>query len=145
MTVIDANLLIYAYNTSAPQHRAASLWLTELWNGQETIGLPWVTIWAFLRIVTNSRLWDRPRSTKEAFGIVNEWLEQPAVILLEPGARHWKILDSLVTTGEASGPRLTGALLAALAIENSALLASTDHDFSRFPTLRWVNPLKTKY
>jgi predicted nucleic acid-binding protein len=30
----------------------------------------------------------------------------------------------------------------ALAIENGAVLFSTDGDFSRFRGLRWVNPLK---
>ena len=41
----------------------------------------------------------------------------------------------------ATGPRVTDAALAALAIEYGATLASTDRDFSRFPDLRWINPL----
>lgn len=36
------------------------------------------------------------------------------------------------------------AVLAALAIENGALLASTDHGFSRFRKLRWINPLSDR-
>jgi predicted nucleic acid-binding protein len=36
---------------------------------------------------------------------------------------------------------VTDAVLAALAIENGAVLASTDQDFRRFPELRWTNPL----
>jgi predicted nucleic acid-binding protein len=35
----------------------------------------------------------------------------------------------------------TDAHLAALAIEHQAELHSTDADFSRFPGLRWTNPL----
>jgi predicted nucleic acid-binding protein len=31
-----------------------------------------------------------------------------------------------------------------MAIENGAVLASTDQDFRRFPGLRWVNPLDTE-
>ncbi|MDQ2774245.1 MAG: hypothetical protein M3Y57_04855 [Acidobacteriota bacterium] len=42
---------------------------------------------------------------------------------------------------QASGPLVSDAVLAALAIENGATLASTDQDFSRFSGLRWVNPL----
>lgn len=41
----------------------------------------------------------------------------------------------------AWGPLTIDAALAALAIENGAVLASTDRDFSRFPDLRWVNPI----
>jgi uncharacterized protein len=36
---------------------------------------------------------------------------------------------------------VTDAMLAALTIENGALIASTDPDFRRFPVLRWVDPL----
>lgn len=142
MTVIDANILLYAYNADAPQQRAIAGWLRELIESNETVGLPWVTIWAFIRICTNRRIWNSPRPAKEAFGIISEWLSQPGVVLLEPGPRHWELLGSLVLEHNATGPLVTDAVLAALAIENGALLASTDHGFSRFRGLRWVNPLR---
>ena len=141
MTVIDANLLLYAYDSKAPQQAAASTWLTELIGTNETIALPWVTIWAFIRIGTNARLWETPRSAAEAFGIVSKWLALPGVILLQPGPRHWELLQSLVSRHKAIGPLVSDAALAALAMEHGATLASTDQDFSRFEGLRWVNPL----
>jgi predicted nucleic acid-binding protein len=36
---------------------------------------------------------------------------------------------------------MTDVSLAALAIENGAVLASTDRGFGRFRELNWVNPL----
>ncbi len=141
MTVIDANILLYAYNSDAPQQGASAAWLTELLASNEVIALSWVTIWAFVRIFTNPRIWDAPRSAKEAFRIIGEWLAQPAVVVLQPGQRHWDLLESLVLEHQATGPLVTDAVLAALAIENGAFLASTDHDFSRFRGLRWINPL----
>jgi toxin-antitoxin system PIN domain toxin len=141
MTIIDANLLLYAYNADAPQQKAAARWLKELFESGETIALPWITIWAFIRIGTNPRIWENPRPAKEVLEIVKQWLEQPAVVLLEPGPRHWELLRSLVIQHKAAGPLLTDAALAALAIENGAVLASTDQDFSRFTRLRWINPL----
>lgn len=77
MTIIDANLLLYAYNADAPQQKASARWLQKLLESDEIVGLPLVT----------------------------------------------------------------DAVLAALAIEHGALLASTDQDFRRFPELRWQNPL----
>ena len=50
-------------------------------------------------------------------------------------------MEKLVVKHGATGPLVTNAVLAALAIEHGALLASTDQDFRRFPDLRWVNPL----
>lgn len=141
MTIIDANLLLYAYNADAPQQAAAAKWLKELFESGETIALPWTTLWAFARICTNSRIWANPRSAKEAFVLIREWLAQPGVVILQPGPRHSEILELLVINHGATGPLLTDAVLAALAIESGALLASTDQDFRRFPGLRWINPL----
>lgn len=141
MTLLDANLLLYAYNTDAPQQPAAAHWLTELLDSSEPIGLPWVTIWAFLRIATNSRIRSNPLSAKRAFAILEEWIAQPGVVVLQPGPRHMEILKRLILEYSVTGPLVTDAILAALAIENGALLASTDQDFRRFAELRWINPL----
>jgi uncharacterized protein len=141
MIVIDANLLLYAYNADAPQERAAADWLNSLLKSTETIGLPWVTIWVFIRIGTNSRIWSNPLPAKEAFAIVGEWLAQPGIVPLNPGPRHAEILEKLVCDYPVSGPLLTDAVLAALAIEHGASLASSDRDFRRFPDLKWMIPL----
>ncbi len=141
MTLIDVNLLLYAYDLHSPQHARAVRWLKDLLECGEPIALPWVTVWAFIRISTNSRIWPNPRSASEAFAVIREWLAHPAVVSLQPGPRHLEILESLVTRNSATGPLASDAVLAALAIENGALLASSDQDFSRFSGLRWVNPL----
>jgi predicted nucleic acid-binding protein len=99
VTIIDANLLLYAYNADAPQQKASAQWLQELLKSREIIGLPWVTLWAFIRISTNSRIWANPRSTTEAFAIVGEWLRQPGVVPCIRDhfmLRFWK--NSSVTT-----------------------------------------------
>lgn len=41
----------------------------------------------------------------------------------------------------AAGNLTTDAHLAALALEHGAELCSLDPDFSRFPGLRWLDPL----
>ncbi len=143
MTVIDANLLVYAYNADVPQQRAAACWLTDLFESGEPIGLPWVSIWAFLRICTNPRICNNPLPAKDALQIVGEWLAVPGVILLHPGPRHWELVQRLIVEHKATGPLVTDAVLAALALENGALLASTDQDFARFKGLRWTNPLSS--
>lgn len=142
MTVLDANVLLYAYNADAPQQERAARWLTGLVESGETIGIPSVTIWAFLRIATNARIWTRPKSATEVFAIVGEWLRQPSAVVLDPGPRHLEILAKLVSDHAVTGPLVTDAILAALALEHGAELASTDQDFSRFASVRWVNPLK---
>lgn len=140
MTIIDANILLYAYNADAPQQPAAAQWLNNLLESGETIALPWVSLWAFVRICTNSRIWRNPLHAKQVFAIVGEWLALPAVVVLQPGPRHAELLERMVLAHSATGALVTDAVLAALALENGAILVSTDQDFRRFSEVRWINP-----
>jgi len=141
MTILDANILLYATDAAAPQYRAVSDWLKKSVAGGEVVGLPWITLWAFLRISTNPRLWANPKSGSEACGLIGLWLAQPGVVVPEPGPRHMAIIERLVGEYSITSPLVTDAALAALAIEHGATLASTDQDFRRFPEVRWINPL----
>jgi hypothetical protein len=141
VTLVDANILLYAYNADAPEHAPSAAWLERALAGPETIALPLLVVWAFLRLSTNPRVWPSPKTAAEAFGIMKELLALPGVVLLQPGSRHIEILEALVTTYKATGPLMTDAVLAAMALESGATLASTDRDFSRFENLRWINPL----
>jgi toxin-antitoxin system PIN domain toxin len=139
--VVDANLLLYAYNPSAAEHERARDWVEDTFSSGEIIGLPWSTVLAFLRIGTNPRAFPRPLTISEAATIVSEWLALPGVRIPEPGDRHWSILAPLLAGARVRGPLVSDAHLAALAIEHGATLYTTDGDFARFPRLRWVNPV----
>jgi toxin-antitoxin system PIN domain toxin len=141
VTIIDTNILFYAYDEGARQHDRAAEWLNGLLSSAEQIWLPWITLWGFIRLSTNARILSAPMETEEVFSIVREWMSQPSVIVPQPGPRHAAILERLVVGTGARAGMVTDAALAALAIENGATLASADHDFSRFPDLKWVNPL----
>ena len=142
MILVDANILIYAYNPSADRHAAAKRWLEAAVAGPVPVRLAWVTILAFVRIMTHPQVFRRPLSLQEAVGIVDEWLRHPTVSVLDAGERHWPILRGLLLDGQAAGPLSTDAHLAALAIEHGATLYTTDRDFSRFPGLAVVDPLR---
>ena len=143
MIVPDANLLIYAYDGEAVQHRAARAWLQTVFSASEVVGLPWQTVSAFLRITTNSRLTGDRFPTETAIGIVQSWMELRQVRLLSPGESQWSIFQRMLIEGEIRGPRATDAQLAALTIEYGGVLHTTDRDFARFPGLRWANPLSS--
>jgi uncharacterized protein len=97
-------------------------------------------VWAFLRISTNPKIWPVAKSIDEAWQVVHHWLAQPGVVLVHPGPRHAEILEKLMVDERVSGALVTDAVLAALAFEYGAVLASTDRGFRRFPNLRLVNP-----
>jgi len=137
----DANLLLYAYDSDSPFHKAARDWLERALS-REPVAFAWLVLLAFLRLSTSTRPLRQPYTIAEASTVIDEWLERPNVHLLQPGDRHWAILRSLVSEGQATGNLVMDAHLAALAIEHGALLCTTDRDFSRFPGLRWENPLE---
>jgi toxin-antitoxin system PIN domain toxin len=108
------------------------------------VGLPWQTVHAFLRIATDTRLSKDRFSTESALAVVQQWVDLPHVRLLAPGERHWSLLQQLLMEGQAKGPMITDAQLAAITMEYGGVLYTTDRDFARFPGLRWINPLEKK-
>ncbi len=142
MIVPDTNLLVYAVHQESPEHQRARRWLDELLTGDEPVGLPWVVVLGFVRVTTNRLVMPAPWRVDDALALVDQWLAQPVVTIAEPGDAHWRVLRTLLSDGGRGGNLTTDAHLAALCIERGATLHSADGDFSRFRSLRWVNPLR---
>jgi uncharacterized protein len=141
VTLVDANLILYAYDSSSSQHEPARKWLESTLSEPEPSAFAWMTIFAFLRIGTNPHALRQPFSMADGLEIVSEWLSRPNVVIVNPTERHWEIFRDLVVKGQAQSSLISDAHLAALAIEHGAILATTDRDFTRFPGLRILNPL----
>jgi predicted nucleic acid-binding protein len=60
MILVDANLLLYAYSPRAREHQAGRRWLEGVFAGNDLGDFAWLSLWAFLRISTNPRVFDRP-------------------------------------------------------------------------------------
>ena len=140
MILVDANLLLYAYHPQAEQHEKSRAWLEAALSGPDLVHFPWLTLWAFPRIVTNPRVFERPLSTSEAEAAISSWLARPAAGIrtrraplghpARPGTRR-----------PNDWPAGMDAVLAAIALEHGATIYTTDCDFTRFPGLKWMNPL----
>ena len=73
---------------------------------------------------------------------VSAWLSAPAVSILEPGERYWEIFSDLLLSAQVSGPLVTDAALAALAIEHGTAICTADRDFTRFAGVSLKNPVE---
>ncbi len=142
MKLVDANLLLYAYDLDSSYHAPARGWLERTFSEPRAICFCWATLTVFIRIGTNPRAFRHPLSVGEALTIVSDWLAQPSASILNPGEQHWAIFSRLLKQGQASGPLVSDAHLAALAVEHGALLCTTDADFSRFKEVEIFNPLE---
>lgn len=139
--IVDANVLIHSADRRSSFHSAALSWLEGAMNGVERVGLPWVSLTAFQRIVTHPRASENPLSPTEAWSHVTDWLDADMTWVPVPGSRHRDILGRLLQSGDLRGNLVTDAHLAALAIEHGTGICSFDSDFARFEGLRWINPL----
>jgi hypothetical protein len=139
--LVDASLLLYAYDAQSAHHAASRRWLEATLSDGSPVRFAWVTLWAFARISTNPRAFARPLRASEAMAIIRSWLAQPGTGVLEPGERHGEILESLMADDQTAGALVMDAALAAIAIEHGATLCTTDRDFLRFTGLRWTNPI----
>jgi hypothetical protein len=138
----DANLLIYALDDTSARHKAARVWLDDTLSGTEDVGFAWVVLLAVLRLTTKASIFTKPLGLDQALDVIDGWLAQPCVSIVHPTARHPAILRGLLAPLGTAGNLTTDAHLAALAIEYGAELCSCDADFSRFPGLRWRDPIR---
>ena len=144
MILVDANVLLYAEDKLCPQHDKARQWWVSQLSGDSPVCLCWMVITAFIRIGTNRRVFKYPLSLKKAVNRIQSWIDQPCTRLIQPTEQHWQILQDMLIHGQAVDNLVTDAYIAALAIEHGCVLYSTDSDFSRFPNLKWKNPLNQK-
>ena len=141
MKLPDLNLLIYAVDSSSPQHRAALRWWNGLLSGTETVALAWTVLLGFLRLTTSPSVMRRPLSTDEALAYLDRWIAHPLTVIVDPTPNHAAILRDLLEELGTAGNLVTDAHLAALALEHGAELQMDDTVFGRFHRLRWVDPL----
>ena len=142
MKLPDVNLLLYAIDESSPRHERAHRWVEDLFGGNETVGLAWVVALAFVRLTTKQQIVAAPLRVGEALDVVDGWLMRPNVVVVHPTDRHAAIVRELLEPLGTGGNLVTDAHLAALSIEHGAHLCSSDADFSRFPGVRWHDPLR---
>ena len=142
MILVDANLLVYAATASLSQHGRALAWLDARLNSTAPVGLSWPSLLAFVRLVSNPRVFERPRPLPDAWSQVEAWLGCEPAWIPQPTEQHRDVLGRLIRTSVERSNLVADAHLAALAIEHGLVLCSTDGDFARFPGLRWENPLR---
>ncbi len=142
MIAIDANILIYASRRDCKEHPLARALLDGLAEGSRPWAIPWPCAYQYLRVVTHPTLFEEPTPLAEAIQDLEHLMESPTLTMLGNGPAHAGHLRRCVLSGRASGNLIHDAHIAALAIEHGVSeFLSHDHDFARFPGLRWRDPI----
>lgn len=136
MTIPDLNVLLYAVDADSSRHAAALGWLERAVNeGKDEIGLPWIVALGFLRLSTSARVFPNPLAVEGSVAWLRALLDNPGVVVVEPGRGHLGILAHLLLVAGSGGNLVTDAHIAALALERDGRVVTGDRDFLRFPGL----------
>ena len=140
MILPDVNILVNAFRKDVAHHQLCRSWLDRTVLGVSRFGISPLSLNALVRITTNARAFKTPSSIEDAIGFCNDILEQTHCQLVEPGERHWGTFCQLCIDTKTTGPLVTDAWYAALAIEWDCEWITLDGDYARVPGLKWQRP-----
>jgi toxin-antitoxin system PIN domain toxin len=141
MIIPDVNLLLYAHIGAFAEHPRALEWWEHALNGDQEIGLTSISVFGFLRLATSRRVFESPMTVDFAAKAIESWLQCANARYLASGPLHLEIAFRLARSIGTAGNLTSDIQLAAYAIEYQGEIVSNDADFTRFPGLRWSNPL----
>lgn len=142
MIALDTNLLVYAHRSESRFHQRAVECLTSVAEGRAAWAIPWPCVHEFFSVVTNTRIFAPPTTSRVAIQAIEGWLASPTLQLLTETSEHWATMRELLGAARISGAQVHDARIAALCLEHGVReLWSADRDFRRFPAINVRNPL----
>ncbi len=129
----DVNVLVAAARSDHPHHGIARAWLEKTLAGADSglvCTLMPMVLASFLRLVTSSRIFQRPTPIDEAFGFVDALLAIPGAQLADLGL-EWKRFRQLCLDKKLGGNELPDGWLAAAVAQRGEHLVSFDRDFKK--------------
>ena len=140
---LDANVLLYASDSSSPFHGVARQLLEQAARGPDIVYLFWPTAMAYLRLATHPAVFTEPLSPAAAMANLRSLLARPHV--RSPGEREdfWRHFENVAADAVPSGNIVADAHIVTLMSENDVRTIWThDRDFRRFRGIEVRDPFK---
>lgn len=140
MIVLDVNVLLAAFRHDHSHHERTRPWFDRLFVQEEGVIVPDFVWVGFVRLVTNSHIFEVPSSIGEAFDFVDAVCAASAyrpVAGLSDGLTAFRQLS---VESDAWGNLAPDAYIASVALSHGCPVASFDRDFRRFDGLEIVVP-----
>jgi len=137
----DVNILVYAHREDEVINASYRRWFEELVNRAEPFALSVLVAVGFVRVVTNSKIFDNPTPAAVAWGAVEAIVAHPQCRVVYPKDAHLQLAAQLCRSTNARGKVVADAQHAAIALEHGCEWVSRDGDFARFSAfgLRWTH------
>jgi uncharacterized protein len=141
--LIDTNILLYAANEDAEEHRAAVTFLRAAADSGSRWFLAEGIVYEFLRVATHSRVFPRPLSWLEALEFLHPFFAHPDITILSAAENHWRLLSDLSTLVRPAGNLFFDVRTVVLMREHGIRrIFTADTDFLQFPDIEVINPLR---
>jgi len=144
MVVVDTNVLVYAADTDSQFNRSCRNWIEARRRRPDAWFITWPIAYEFLRVTTHPRVMRRPWNARSAWTFIAVLLASPGLSVLTPTERHGDVASEVI----AELPHLSGNLFhdahTAILMRDHGVkqICTRDSDFSRFPFLEIIDPLR---
>lgn len=139
---IDANLLLYAANSDAPEHASALRFIQERASDSDLLCMTWPVLMAFQRIATHPAIFDQPLSPQQAWSNVVALISLPRCRCISEEPGFAEVYAETARSASIRGNLVPDAHIAALLRQHGvARIYSNDSDFRKFEFLEVINPL----
>lgn len=140
MIVLDVNVLLATFRADHPHHDIVRPWFDEAFVPGADIVIPDIVWVGFLRIVTNTHVFEVPSTLAESFAFLEAVTGSSAYGTVPEPRRGWADMREIATEADARGNLISDAYIAAVAMAHAAPVATMDRDFRRFTGLRILDP-----
>ncbi|UCF97540.1 MAG: PIN domain-containing protein [Spirochaetaceae bacterium] len=97
MIAVDTNVLLYAHREETRKHELAKKWLFHLAEGDIPWAFPVFCLGEYLLVVTHRNVFDPPSSLQDALEGIEALLQSPSIRVLNPGARYFNHLKTILS------------------------------------------------
>ena len=142
--ILDANVLAYAINADAPQHRSSRALLEAARDPAVTLYVTPQILCEFYSLITNPRRVAVASSPADALGMMSALLALPGLHVLPTPARAVAGLMALLQRHPVTGGDVFDLQIVATMQANSVqrIYTFNTEDFAVFPELLVVNPTR---
>jgi predicted nucleic acid-binding protein len=141
---VDANLLVYAHNVSAPEHKIASTFLEKLFrpDSGETVLILHQTIFELFAILTNPIIVSKPNIV-EAWKICLYYFSHDSIQTASYESSVFQIVQELFKENHDRGKRFFDLVLAATLKFHGVrrFYSRNEKHFRQYSFLEVINPL----
>ncbi len=140
--VVDANILVYAVNSVAPQHAASRALLEAAFDPAVSLYVTSQILCEFYSLITNPKRTARAWSSADAVQTISELLESPGLKILPTPAQAVPRLMELLKRHPATGGDVFDLQIIATMLANGIqrIYTCNAKDFLKFPELEVVTP-----